>query len=115
MGRRVLHTSLCDMLDIEYPILSAGMGPNTLSEEVGAPVDLVVAVSEAGGMGVLGASGYSLDELREAIHEIRARTDKPFGVDLLLPKNIADMAGMGLEGASEVPLSQLLSTLPQPY
>jgi NAD(P)H-dependent flavin oxidoreductase YrpB (nitropropane dioxygenase family) len=91
------------------------MGPNTLSEEVGAPVDLVVAVSEAGGMGVLGASGYSLDELREAIHEIRARTDKPFGVDLLLPKNIADMAGMGLEGASEVPLSQLLSTLPQPY
>ena len=115
MGARVLHTSLCDMLNIEYPILSAGMGPNTLSEEVGAPVDLVVAVSEAGGMGVLGASGYSLDELREAIHEIRARTDKPFGVDLLLPKNIADMAGMGLEGASEVPLSQLLSTLPQPY
>jgi nitronate monooxygenase len=115
MGRRVLHTSLCDMLDIEYPILSAGMGPNTLSEQVGAPVDLVVAVSEAGGMGVLGASGYSIDELREAIHEIRARTDKPFGVDILLPKNIADMAGMGMEGASEVPLSQLLGTLPQPY
>ncbi len=115
MGRRVLHTSLCDMLDIEYPILSAGMGPNTLSEQVGAPVDLVVAVSEAGGMGVLGASGYSIDELREAIQEIRSRTDKPFGVDILLPKNIADMAGMGLEGASEVPLSQLLATLPQPY
>ena len=115
MGRRVLHTSLCDMLDIEYPILSAGMGPNTLSEQVGAPVDLVVAVSEAGGMGVLGASGYSLDELREAIHEIRSRTDKPFGVDILLPKNIADMAGMGMEGATEVPLSALLATLPQPY
>lgn len=115
MGRRVLHTSLCDMLDIEYPILSAGMGPNTLSEQVGAPVDLVVAVSEAGGMGVLGASGYSIDELREAINEIRSRTDKPFGVDILLPKNIADMAGMGLDGVSEVPLSQLLATLPQPY
>ncbi|HEY5494390.1 MAG TPA: nitronate monooxygenase [Candidatus Anoxymicrobiaceae bacterium] len=115
MGRRVLHTSLCDMLDIEYPILSAGMGPNTLSEQVGAPVDLVVAVSEAGGMGVLGASGYSIDELREAINEIRSITDKPFGVDILLPKNIADMAGMGLDGVSEVPLSQLLATLPQPY
>ena len=115
MGTRVLHTSLCDMLDIEYPILSAGMGPNTLSEEVGAPVDLVVAVSEAGGMGVLGASGYSIDELREAINEIRSITDKPFGVDILLPKNIADMAGMGLDGVSEVPLSQLLATLPQPY
>ena len=115
MGRRVLHTSLCDMLEIEYPILSAGMGPNTLSEQVGAPVDLVVAVSEAGGMGVLGASGYSIDELRDSIREIRSRTDKPFGVDILLPKNIADMAGMGLEGASEVPLSQLVATLPQPY
>jgi len=113
MGKRVLRTSLCDMLDIEYPIMSAGMGPNTLSEQVGAPVDLVVAVSEAGGLGVLGASGYTIDELRDAIHEIRERTDKPFGVDILLPKNIADMGGMG--DASEVPLSQLLETLPQEY
>ena len=59
MGKAVLRTKLCEMLDIEYPIMSAGMGPNTLTEEVGAPVDLVVAVSEAGGCGVLGASGYA--------------------------------------------------------
>jgi nitronate monooxygenase len=113
MGRRVLRTALCDMLDIEYPIMSAGMGPNTLSEQVGAPVELVVAVSEAGGLGVLGASGYSIQELRDAIAEIKSKTDKPYGVDILLPKNIADMQGIG--GADEVPLSQLVSTLPQPY
>lgn len=113
MARRVLRTSLCDMLDIEYPVLCAGMGPNTLTEEVGAPVDLVIAVSEAGGLGVLGASGYSIGELREKIGEIRSRTDKPFGVDVLLPRDIADIGAT--EGVDEVPLSQILSTLPQPY
>lgn len=113
MGKAVLRTKLCEMLDIEYPIMSAGMGPNTLTEEVGAPVDLVVAVSEAGGCGVLGASGYSLAELRDAIHEIRDKTSKPFGVDILLPKNVADLGAT--EGVSEVPLSQILATMPQPY
>jgi nitronate monooxygenase len=113
MGKAVLRTKLCDMLDIEYPIMSAGMGPNTLTEQVGAPVDLVVAVSEAGGLGVLGASGYSLAELRDAIHEIRDKTSKPFGVDILLPKNVADLGAA--EGVDEVPLSQILATMPQPY
>jgi NAD(P)H-dependent flavin oxidoreductase YrpB (nitropropane dioxygenase family) len=114
MARRVLRTELCDMLGIEYPIISAGMGPNLLGEETGAPADLVVAVSEAGGLGVLGASGYSIEELRQAIREIKARTDKPYGVDLILPKNVAgldEMAGT----AQELPLSQILATLPQPY
>lgn len=114
MAKRVLRTELCDMLGIEYPILSAGMGPNTLTEQVGAPVDLVVAVSEAGGLGVLGASGYSIQELRDAIGEIKSRTDKPYGVDILLPKNIADL-GATTSGMQEVPLSQLVATLPQPY
>jgi nitronate monooxygenase len=113
MGKRILRTKLCDMLNIEYPILSAGMGPNLLGEETGAPADLVVAVSEAGGLGVLGASGYSIDELREAIHEIRARTDRPFGVDLLLPKNLTDMA-VG-DATGQVPLSDMLKTLPQSH
>ncbi|MBU1672020.1 MAG: nitronate monooxygenase [Actinobacteria bacterium] len=115
MGTRVLRTSLCDMLDIEYPILSAGMGPNTLGEQTGAPVDLVVAVSEAGGMGVLGGSGYSIEELRDAIREIKSRTDKPYGVDLLLPKNIAGIEEMAAMGAQELPLSQVIATLPEPY
>jgi nitronate monooxygenase len=114
MGKRVLRTKLCDMLDIEYPILSAGMGPNLLGEETGAPVDLVVAVSEAGGLGVLGASGYSIEELRDAIHEIKDRTKKPYGVDLLLPKNLAGVDQLG-EMPPEVPLSQILAAIPQEY
>jgi len=54
MAKRVLRTKLCDMLGIEYPIISAGMGPTLIGEPNGAPVELVVAVSEAGGLGVLG-------------------------------------------------------------
>ena len=98
MARRVLRTKLCDLLGIEYPILSAGMGPTLIGERTGAPVELVVAVSEAGGLGVLGGSGYTVDELREAIRQIKAQTDKPFGVDLLLPQKL-DMGG-GWPGGS---------------
>jgi nitronate monooxygenase len=115
MGKRVLRTELCDMLGIEYPIMSAGMGPNLLGEQTGAPVELVVAVSEAGGLGVLGASGYSIEELRQAIHDIKARTDKPYGVDLLLPKNLAGVDEMATTGVDELPISEIIATLPQPY
>jgi NAD(P)H-dependent flavin oxidoreductase YrpB (nitropropane dioxygenase family) len=100
------------MLGIDYPILSAGMGPTLMGEETGAPVELVVAVSEAGGLGVLGGSGFTVDELREAIREIKSRTDKPFGVDLLLPKNIDLGAGAGMEGVTEMPISEVLKMLP---
>jgi NAD(P)H-dependent flavin oxidoreductase YrpB (nitropropane dioxygenase family) len=101
------------MLGIEYPIFSAGMGPNLLGEETGAPVDLVVAVSEAGGLGVLGASGYNIDEMRQAIQDIKARTDKPFGVDILLPKNLVQMETE--TAGSDMPLSDLLKTIPQSH
>lgn len=112
MGRRILKTKLCEMLGIEYPILSAGMGPTLMGEKTGAPVELVVAVSEAGGLGVLGGSGFTVDELREAIREIKAQTDKPYGVDLLLPKNIDVGGGMDMEGVTEIPISEALKMLP---
>ncbi len=86
MAKRKLRTKLCDILDIEYPILSAGMGPSLVGEKTGATVELVVAVSEAGGLGVLGAAGFTVEEMREQIREIKKLTDKPFGVDILLPK-----------------------------
>ncbi len=44
MAKRVFCTKLCDMLGIEYPILSAGMGPTLIGEKTGAPLELVVAV-----------------------------------------------------------------------
>ncbi|MEW5736584.1 MAG: nitronate monooxygenase [Thermodesulfobacteriota bacterium] len=109
MKKRVLKTALCDMLGIEYPIVSAGMGPTLIGEPNGAPVELVVAVSEAGGCGVLGGAGFNLEELRAAIRTIKARTKKPFGVDLLLPR---DNPAAGMEGAKEMPLSEVIKLLP---
>lgn len=111
MARPVLRTRLCDMLNIEYPVISAGMGPTLIGEPNGAPVELVVAVSEAGGLGVLGGAGFNLEELRTAIREIKALTDKPFGVDLLLPKNLPPAPA----GAEAVPLSRMINSLPQQY
>lgn len=115
MKRPVLKTRLCDLLGIEYPILSAGMGPTLIGEQAGAPVELVVAVSEAGGLGVLGGSGFTVDELRDAIREIKAQTDKPFGVDLLLPKKIDLNGGVGDRGIDELPLSEVLKGLPRSH
>lgn len=114
MGRPILKTKLCDMLGIEYPILSAGMGPSLIGEKPGAPVELVVAVSEAGGMGVLGGAGHTIDELRDDIREIKKQTDKPFGIDLLLPKAQVDNGDMGGDGG-EMPLMDIVNTLPAPY
>lgn len=115
MGRRVLKTKLCDMLGIEYPILSAGMGPTLIGEKTGAPVELVVAVSEAGGLGVLGGSGYTVDELAGAIREIKKQTDRPFGVDLLLPKYLDFEGGLGRTDATELPLSRVLEKIPEAH
>jgi nitronate monooxygenase len=114
MGKRVLRTKLCEMLGIECPILSAGMGPTLIGENAGAPVELVVAVSEAGGLGVLGGAGFTVDELQEAIREIKAQTDKPFGVDLLLPKHL-DFGGMGMKEIDELPLSKVLEKFPKSH
>jgi nitronate monooxygenase len=112
MARRTLRTPLCDMLDIEYPILSAGMGPSLIGEKTGAPVELVVAVSEAGGLGVLGGAGYTVDELRDAIREIRKLTDRPFGVDILLPAATIAAGDAPAESAREIPLIDALGALP---
>ena len=88
MARPVLRTQLCDLLGIEYPVISAGMGP--VAGGITGPVatsNLVAAVSNAGGLGVLGGAGFSADRLREEINKVRSMTDRPFGVDLLLPSN----------------------------
>jgi NAD(P)H-dependent flavin oxidoreductase YrpB (nitropropane dioxygenase family) len=72
-----LRTPLCDQLGIDVPILSAGMG------SVAGP-DLVAAVSEAGGFGVLGVSGASPEVVRERITSTRALTKRPFGVNVII-------------------------------
>ena len=115
MARRVLRTKLCAMLGSEYPVIAAGLGPTLIGETTGAPVDLVVAVSEAGGMGVLGGSGFSVESLRDAIREIKAKTKKPYGVDLLLPQKLDVGGGLGQKGPKELPLSAILKAMPQAH
>jgi NAD(P)H-dependent flavin oxidoreductase YrpB (nitropropane dioxygenase family) len=73
----MLRTALCDALGIDVPILSAGMG------SVAGP-DLVAAVSEAGGFGVLGVSGASPDGVLARIDRCRAVTSRPFGVNVII-------------------------------
>jgi NAD(P)H-dependent flavin oxidoreductase YrpB (nitropropane dioxygenase family) len=103
MGKPVLHTKLCDMLGVEYPIILAGMGDVSCAE-------LVAAVCNAGGLGVLGASVWTLDEMRDEIRKVKRLTDKPFGVDLLFP-GMDDSMASGLSGPLKV--SDLKGLLPQ--
>src|SRR5713226_9769024 len=81
MLEKILHTPLCDMLGIKYPILLAGMGGASTPE-------LAAAVSNAGGLGILGAAAVGPDELSAWIKRTRELTDKPFGVDTLLPSTV---------------------------
>lgn len=76
-----LDTPLRRMLGIELPIVQAGMGE-------GARADLVAAVSEAGGLGVLGAAPLMPAQLRAEMRRIRERTDRPFGVNLIFPPEL---------------------------
>jgi NAD(P)H-dependent flavin oxidoreductase YrpB (nitropropane dioxygenase family) len=96
MSRPVLRTPLCDLLGIEYPVILAGMGPvaGGLTGPV-ATAPLAAAVSNAGGLGVIGGAGFSPDKLREEIAKVRSLTEKPFGVDLLLPSNYMGGAASG--------------------
>ena len=81
---------MCDLLDIEYPIALAGMGPTVGGGQGGvAGPELVAAISNAGGLGVLGAAGFPPDRLEAQIRRIQDLTDRPFGVDILVPSNVA--------------------------
>lgn len=76
-----LHSRICDLLGIRYPILLAGMGR-------AATPELAAAVSNAGGLGVIGAASCGPNQLRDWIRRTRALTDRPFGVDTLLPASV---------------------------
>lgn len=91
----MLRTEICDLFGIEHPILLAGMG------QVSTP-ELAAAVSNAGGLGVMGASSLGPKGLREWIRRCRELTDKPFGVDTLLPASVR--RGDNLKAPSNGPL-----------
>ncbi len=77
-----LRTTVTDLLKINHPVMLAGMN-------VAAGPKLAAAVTNAGGLGVIGGVGYTPDMLREQIAELKGYLkDKnaPFGVDLLIPQ-----------------------------
>ena len=92
-----MKTRLTDILGIEHPVMLAGMGGVSY-----AP--LVTAVSEAGGFGCLGASTMSTERMVAEIAEVRAATDKPFGVDLLtaMPGDLAAQVRQIIDGGASV-------------
>ncbi|MDA8210480.1 MAG: enoyl-[acyl-carrier-protein] reductase FabK [Clostridia bacterium] len=73
----MLKTNLCELLEIEYPIIQGGMAWVAYAE-------LAAAVSEAGGLGIIGSGHAPADWVREQIHKVKERTSKPFGVNVML-------------------------------
>jgi len=81
----MFRTALTETVGIEYPIIQAGMGGVAMAE-------LAAAVSNAGGLGVIGGAMLPPQGLREEIRKVKDMTDKPFGVDLLLAEGMPGLA-----------------------
>ncbi|MCL2366234.1 MAG: nitronate monooxygenase [Oscillospiraceae bacterium] len=79
----MVKSSICDLLGIKYPILQGGMA--WISE-----ANLAAAVSNGGGLGIISAMNADADYLRTQIHKVRALTDEPFGVNIMLMSPFAD-------------------------
>ncbi|WP_439875473.1 NAD(P)H-dependent flavin oxidoreductase [Bacillus mycoides] len=83
VGGKMMFTSrVTEILQVKNPIIQAGMAGAITTPE------LVAAVSNGGGLGTLGAGYMSPEQIREAIYKIRELTDKPYGVNLLLTKEV---------------------------
>lgn len=94
-----LYTPLCERLNIDVPIILAGMG-------TASGPDLSAAVSNAGGLGVLGCTGQAPEEMRENIRKTKALTDRPFGVDIILPVQM---------GHDPVTWAEILTKIPEEH
>ncbi len=73
----MLKTAICNLFGIKHPIIQGGMAHLGTAE-------LVSAVSNAGGLGIIGAGYYQPDWVRQQIHLTRQRTSKPFGINIPL-------------------------------
>ncbi len=78
-----MKTRVTELLGIEYPIIQGGMAWVATHE-------LASAVSNAGGLGIIGAGGAPAAWVREQIQAAKKETDKPFGVNLMLMSPFAD-------------------------
>ena len=78
-----MKTRITELLGIEYPIIQGGMAWV-------AEYHLVAAVSNAGGLGIIGAASAPAEVIREQIQKTKELTDKPFGVNVMLMNPNAD-------------------------
>ena len=79
-----LHTPLCDLLGVRYPIVQTGMG------WVATP-ELVAGACNAGAFGFLAAATIPPEEVAAEIEKVKALTDRPFGVNFLMDAPGADL------------------------
>lgn len=107
----VLHTEICDLLGIRHPIIQTGMG------WVAKPT-LVAAVSNAGAIGFLAAATIPPHEVEAAIEQVKALTDRPFGVNFLMDAPGADVIsdaiirqGVRAAGYNRAPSANLIRKL----
>ena len=78
-----MKTKITKLLGIEYPVIQGGMA--WVAEH-----QLAAAVSNAGGLGIIGAASAPPEIVREEIKKCKALTDKPFGVNIMLLNPNAD-------------------------
>lgn len=78
-----MKSRVCDLLGIRYPVIQGGMAWV-------ATWELAAAVSDAGGLGIIGAGGASAAWVREQIRNAKKATDQPFGVNVMLMNPEAD-------------------------
>lgn len=79
----MFNTKICDILDIECPIIQGGMAWVATHE-------LAQAVSNAGGLGVIAAGAAPVEVVRDEIKKLKKNTDKPFGVNIMLMSPFAE-------------------------
>lgn len=79
----MVHTPICELLGIRYPIIQGGMAWI-------ADADLAAAVSNGGGLGLISAMNANADWLRDQIRKAKALTKKPFGVNIMLMSPFAE-------------------------
>lgn len=87
----VFRTRLTDLLEIEHPIIQGGMAWTATAE-------LAAAVSNAGGLGIIGAGHMPTELLRQQVRHAKGLTSRPFGVNLmLLTPHIDELVDIVLE------------------
>lgn len=79
----IIHTVLCDLLKVKYPLLQGGMA-------WAATAELAAAVSEAGGLGIIGSGQAPPDWVREQVRRAKQYTARPFGVNVMLLSPFVD-------------------------